>query len=418
MAFARSRCSLAAAMLLLGARSLHAQAAPSPNDPDRLSDAPQIFASSAQKFRVVPIKGLNRPFGMAFLPDGSLIVTERAGRLRIVRNGVVDPKAIDGMPAVLDLRLKGLQDLALHPRFAENRLIYFTYYKPKPGEKDVATATLGRARWDGGYTLQDVRDLFVADAWCATPSASRILFDRDGKLFMTIGVPIRGRAGTAQPEDSQLPGNHVGKVLRLNDDGTAPADNPFVGKPEYRPEIYALGIRNILGLAFHPETGELWAHENGPMGGDEINIIRPGRNYGWPVVSYGRAYSGDPTGDSSGPLTTDHTQPGFESPFLFWVPSIAPSGLAFYTGNAFAAWKGNIFVGAMRGTMLQRIVLNPRGLPTTRETLLAELKQRVRDVQQGPDGLLYVLTDETHGALLRLEPAAGVGATSSGAAVQ
>ena len=400
----RTLRSLLWSALLLTAVTSDAQQAPSPTDADRLPSEPQVLRSSAQAFRVVPIKGLNRPFAMAFLPDGGILVTERAGRLRIVRNGIVDPLPIGGMPEVLDLRLKGLQDLALHPAFERNRLIYFTYYKPKAGEKDLATAVLGRARWSGGHTLDEVRDLFVADAWCATPSASRIVFDRDGKIFMTVGVPIRGRPGTAQPEDSQSPSNHVGKVLRLNDDGSAAADNPFVGNPTYRPEIYAMGIRNILGLALHPDTGELWENENGPMGGDEINIIKPGRNYGWPVVSYGRAYNGDPTGDASGPLTIDHAAPGMEPPFMFWVPSIAPSGLAFYTGDRFKAWKGNIFVGAMRGTLLQRIVLNAKGLPTIRESLLTELKQRIRDVRQGSDGLLYVLTDETHGALLRLEP--------------
>lgn len=403
--------------VLLSALDAGAQQGPTPKDPDRLSGQPQILKSSAHTFRVVPIKGLNRPFALAFLPDGGLLVTERGGRLRIVRNGVVDPQPISGTPEVLDLRLKGLQDLALHPRFEQNRLIYFTYYKPKTGEKDVATAVLGRARWNGGYSLEDVRDVFVADAWCATPSASRIAFDRGGKIFMTVGVPIRGRAGTAQPDDSQSPGNHAGKVLRLNDDGSPAADNPFVGNPAYRPEIYALGIRNILGLAIHPETGELWENENGPMGGDEINVIRPGRNYGWPVVSYGRAYSGDPTGDTSGPLTTAHTAPGMEEPFLFWVPSIAPSGLAFYTGGAFKAWKGNIFVGGMRSTQLQRIVLNAKGYPTVRESLLTELKQRIRDVRQGPDGLLYLLTDETHGAVLRIEPADGPGPSVAGGPV-
>ena len=255
----------------------------------------------AQTFRVVPIKGLNRPFGMAFLPDGGILVTERAGRLRLVRNGIVDPQPIAGMPEVLDLRLKGLQDIALHPEFERNRLIYFMYYKPKAGEKDLATAVLGRARWSGGYMLDDVRDLFVAEAWCATPSASRIIFDREGKIFMTVGVPIRGRAGTAQPEDSQSPSNHAGKVLRLNDDGSAPADNPFAGNPAYRPEIYAMGIRNILGLALHPDTGELWEHENGPMGGDEINIVKSGRNYGWPVILYGRAYRRRPDRRCIGP---------------------------------------------------------------------------------------------------------------------
>ena len=369
------------------------------------------------RFRVTPIKGLSRPFALAFLPDGSMLVTERAGQLRVVRNGVLDPRPIAGMPEVLDVRLKGLQDIALHPRFTENRLIYFTYYKLKPGEKDVATATLGRARWDGGTALSDVKDLFVSDAWCATPSAARIAFDRDGRtLFMAIGVPIRlNRPNTAQPEDSQNPANHAGKVLRLNDDGTAPADNPFVGKAGYKPEIYALGIRNSLGLFVHPQTGELWEHENGPMGGDEINIIKAGKNYGWPVVSYGRAYSGDLTGDTSGPLTPDHNAPDMEPPFLFWVPSIAPSGFLYYTGERFESWKGNLFVGGMRGTVLQRIVLNAKGQPVTREPMLTDLKQRIRDIRQGPDGLIYALTDENHGAILKLEPLAKDDKTTAGA---
>jgi glucose/arabinose dehydrogenase len=395
----------ALALLLLGAAA-GAQQSPQPGAParDTLPDGPQVFSSTAQKFRVVPIKGLERPFSLAFLPDGNMLITERAGRLRIVRNGALDPEPVAGIPPVLDSRLKGMQDIALHPRFAENKLVYFTYYKPKPGEKEVATATLARGRFDGNHALTDVRDLFVSDAWCATPSAARIAFAPDGKIFLSVGVPIRGPVGTAQPDDSQLPGSDAGKVLRLNDDGTIPADNPFVGKPGYKPEIYAIGIRNILGMVIHPQTGELWEHENGPMGGDEINIIKPGRNYGWPTISYGRAYNGDLTGDTSGPTTELHQMPGMEEPFLFWVPSIAPSGLAFYTGDKFEGWKGNIFVGAMRATMLQRIVLNAKGMPILRENLLTDLKQRIRDVRQGPDGLLYLLTDETAGALLRIEP--------------
>jgi len=396
---------VALSLTLFGAAG-RAQQTPNPGDParDTLPNEPQIFSSAGQKFRVVATKGLSRPFALAFLPDGDMLITERAGRLRIVRRGVLDPQPIAGIPAVLDLQLKGLQDVAVHPRFAENQLVYFTYYKPKPGEKDVATAVLARGRFDGGHALTDVRDIFVAEAWCATPSASRIAFAPDGKIFMSVGVPIRGRAGTAQPEDSQNPASHVGKVLRLNDDGSAPLDNPFFGRPDYRPEVYALGIRNILGLVIHPQTGELWEHENGPMGGDEINIIKPGRNYGWPVVSYGRAYSGDLTGGTSGPTTEQHSAPGMEEPFMIWVPSIAISGLAFYTGDQFKSWKGNIFVGARRGTQIQRIVLNARGLPTLRETLLLELKQRIAEVRQGPDGLLYLLTDESAGALLKLEP--------------
>jgi glucose/arabinose dehydrogenase len=395
----------ALALILLGAAA-SAQQSPQPGAPakDTLPNGPQVFSSTAQKFRVVPIKGLERPFSLAFLPDGNMLITERAGRLRIVRNGALDPQPIAGIPPVLDSRLKGMQDIALHPRFAENKLVYFTYYKPKPGEKEVATATLARGRFDGNHALTDVRDLFVSDAWCATPSAARIAFAPDGKIFLSVGVPIRGPAGTAQPDDSQLPGSDAGKVLRLNDDGTIPQDNPFVARPGYKPEIYAIGIRNILGMVIHPQTGELWEHENGPMGGDEINIIKAGRNYGWPTISYGRAYNGDLTGDTSGPTTELHQMPGMEEPFLFWVPSIAPSGLAFYTGDKFEGWKGNIFVGAMRATMLQRIVLNAKGMPILRENLLTELKQRIRDVRQGPDGLLYLLTDETAGALLRIEP--------------
>ena len=392
------------AFVLLGPAS-GAQQVPDPGDAaiDTLRQEPLVFTSAGQQFRVVPTRGLSRPFALAFLPGGEMLVTERAGRLRIVRNGVLDPQPISGIPPVLDLRLKGLQDVAVHPRFAENRWVYFTYYKPKPGEKDVATAVLARGRFDGDHALSDVRDLFVADAWCATPSASRIVFAPDGKIFMSVGVPIRGRAGTAQPEDSQHPANHVGKVLRLNDDGSAPPDNPFAGRSGYRPEIYALGIRNSLGLVIHPQTGELWENENGPMGGDEINIVKPGRNFGWPVVSYGLAYNGDPTGDNSGPTTDRRQAPGMEDPFMVWVPSIAISGMVFYTGT-FEGWKGSIFVGGRRGMQLQRIGLNHKGQSILRESLLLELKQRIAEVRQGPDGLLYLLTDETAGALLRIEP--------------
>ncbi len=402
----RSVAVIAAAAYLSFGIAGSAQQTPNPGDVprDTLPDEPHIFSSAGQALRVVPTKGLSRPFALAFLPNGDILITERAGRLRIVRGGVLDRQPIAGIPPVLDLRLKGLQDVAVHPRYAENQLVYFTYYKPKPGEKDVATAVLARGRFDGGHILTDVRDVFVADAWCATPSASRIAFAPDGKIFMSVGVPIRGRAGTAQPEDSQNPANHVGKVLRLNDDGSAPSDNPFVGRPDYRPEIYALGIRNILGLVIHPQTGELWENENGPMGGDEINIVTPGRNFGWPVVSYGRAYSGDLVGDSSGPMTAQHSAPGMEEPFMFWVPSIAISGMVFYTGDQFEPWKGNIFVGGRRGTQLQRVALNAKGLPILRETLLSELKQRIAEVRHGPDGLLYLVTDENAGALLKIEP--------------
>jgi len=378
-------------------------------------DRPLIFDSSARassgskiagpKFRVVPLRGFNYPYALAFLPDGSMLVTERPGRLRIVRDFKLDPEVISGIPEVLNTRLRGLNDLALHPRFAENHLIYFTYYKPVPGTAN-ARATLARARYDGGHALKEVRDIFSTDTAVSGPSAAKIAFGHDGKIYLAIGIPI-----PRSPEDktsvtvtdAQDPNNYYGKVLRLNDDGSSPADNPFSGRQGYKPELYALGIRNAMGLYVHPETGDLWETENGPQGGDEINIIKAGKNYGWPVISYGRAYSGELTG-GTGPVLDRPDAPGMEQPFLFWVPSIAAAAITFYTGNRFPAWKGNIFVGGLVGTQLHRIVLNKDGLPIRRQALLVELNQRIREVRQGPDGLLYLLTDEEAGSLLRLEP--------------
>jgi glucose/arabinose dehydrogenase len=249
----------------------------------------------------------------------------------------------------------------------------------------------------------------VADAWSQGTSAGRFVFARDGKIFLAVGMPTRHPVGTA--DDAQNPANHAGKVLRLNEDGTAPPDNPFVGKPGYRPEIYALGIRNAMGLCIHPETGELWETENGPMGGDELNIIRAGKNYGWPVVSYGKDYSGNKLGGLSGTTSESPTASGMEDPFLYWMPSPAVTGIVVYTGDKFPNWKGNVFVGAMGSAnlgarQLHRITLAKGGIPQSRgnQTLLSELQQRIRDVRQGPDGLLYLTTDEADGAVLRIEP--------------
>jgi aldose sugar dehydrogenase len=383
---------------------------------DTLPDEPRVFDSSTRgpsgspiagpKFRVVAMKGLSRPYALTFLPDGSMLITERAGRLRIVKNHVLDAEPIAGIPPVLDRNLKGLNDIALHPNFAQNRLLYFTYYKPSPETPDAGPAVLARARYDGGKTLSDVKDILTTSQSINQPSASRIVFGRDGKIYLGIGAPIPARAGSglATTTDAQDPASHFGKVLRLNDDGTVPADNPFVGRAGYKPEIFALGIRNAMGLAVHPETGEIWETENGPQGGDELNIIRAGKNYGWPTISYGRSYSGDVTGNT-GPDSDPPVKEGLEQPLLFWSPSIALSGLAFYTGDRFPEWKGSIFVGGLVGTQLQRIVMNQRGLPIRRDMLLHELRQRIREVRQGPDGLVYLLTDEEAGALLRLEPA-------------
>jgi len=380
-------------------------------------DRPLIFDSTTRgsgggnipgpKFRVVPLRGLEYPYALAFLPDGSMLITERAGRLRIVRDGKLDPRPIAGIPEVVNTRQRGMNDIALHPRFAENHWIYFTYYRPAAGSMANAKATLGRARFDGGYTLSEVRDIFSTDSVVAGPSAAKIVFGRDGKIYMAIGIPIPRPANdavSATTTDAQNPNNYYGKVLRLNDDGTAPNDNPFYGRPGHKPELYALGIRNAMGLYVHPETGEIWETENGPQGGDELNIIKAGKNYGWPVISYGRSYTGEVSG-GTGPASDQPFAPGMEQPWLFWAPSISTAAITFYTGDRFPQWKGNIFVGGLVGAQLHRVVLSPtNGLPTRRQPMLTELKQRIREVKQGPDGLLYLLTDEEAGALLRIEP--------------
>ena len=396
---------------LLAVAAVSSAQEPRPPRPT-LPDSPRLFNSFGQRYRVVPIKGFTHPWAIAFLPDGSMLVSERGlSTLRIVRDGVLDPKPITGLPPMIKpAGSRAGVDLALHPRFAENKLIYFTYWKPKPGDEDVGTAVLARGRYDGGSALSDVVDLFVAEAWVDGPAAARIAFGHDGKIYMIIGAPgFTKRVGNAS--SGQNPGEHGGKVLRLNDDGSTPPDNPFIGRPGFRPEIYALGIRNVGGLTPHPETGEFYATDHGPQGGDEINIIsesQPGLNYGWPVVTYGRAYTFDPKGERSGlpppSIKPPTSAPGMEEPFLYYTPSIATSGIVFYTGDKFPLWKGNIFVGALRGTQLSRIALNRQGLESRRETLLADLGQRIRDVRQGPDGLLYLTTDEEDGAVLRIEP--------------
>jgi len=360
-----------------------------------LPDKPMEFdTGEGQKIRVVVVtKALEYPWSLAFLPDGSMLITERAGRLRIIRNGVLDPQPIAGGPASywtgesgLPGAVHGYMDIALHPRFAENHYVYLTYTKPIDEKR--RTVAIARGKFDG-RALSEVRD--IVDTGAA--GTSRIAFGRDGTLFMTT-------TGN-NPQDPNTLG---GKVLRFNDDGSIPKDNPFVGKAGYKPEVYTLGHRSSLGLAVHPGTGEMWLNENGPNGGDEINILKPGANYGWPLVSYGRTYPG--------PWQSERpTHEGFEPPVVFWVPAIAVSGMAFYTGDRFPKWKGDVFVGSLRtgeipGTgHLERILFNEKMQELRREALLRELRQRIRDVRQGPDGLLYLLTDEKEGAVLRIEPA-------------
>ena len=358
----------------------------------------EFDTGEGQRIRVsVVSRGLTYPWSMVFLPDGAMLVTERTGKLRIIRNGVLDPQPIAGVPQSHYAGISGepgavhgLMDIALHPRFSENRLVYFSYTKPLDGGKR-STSALARGRWDG-KALADVRDIFVAEVGGPGSGASRIAFGRDGTLFMTVGG-----------NDPQDPKNHGGKVLRLRDDGTAPTDNPFVKREGYKPEIYSMGHRTSLGLTIHPTTGDIWQNENGPNGGDEINVIRSGNNYGWPIVSFGRTYQGPWQSEKP-------THERFEAPLVFWMPSIAVSGMTFYTGNRLSKWKGDVFVGSLRtgeipGTgHLERILFNEKMEELRRESLLVELRQRIRDVRQGPDELLYVLTDAEDGAVLRIEP--------------
>jgi glucose/arabinose dehydrogenase len=382
------RVTLTAALACLLAINAHAQ----------LPDQPVVVPSADGPIRVVPVvTGLSHPWSMAFLPNGDVLVTERAGRLRLIANGVLDPTPIDGVPVVHAVRLSGLMDIALHPDFEQNRFVYLTYTKNiQPEPLEVAT-TLARGRLEG-HTLVDVQDIFTTDTWPGNGgSASRITFGPDGLLYMTTGA---SNGLFAQEPDSVR-----GKVLRLRDDGTPAPGNPFIGREGYRPEIFSLGHRNQLGLAFNPITGDLWNSEMGPNGGDEVNIIRPARNYGWPLVSYGRTYEG--------PFVSNPPwREGIELPWAHWTPGISPSGLSFYTGDKyFPSWNMSVFIGSVRvgqipGTgHLSRIQFDDNGDERRRELLLTTLGQRIRDVRQGPDGYLYLLTDEDDGALLRLERA-------------
>jgi aldose sugar dehydrogenase len=348
-----------------------------------------------RRLRLVVVKGLNQPWSMAFLPDGAILVTERPGRLPIVRDGVLDPQPVQGLPQIQAQGLAGLMDLALHPRFAENKLVYFSYHKPPSGGQGQGVITLARGRWDGA-ALVDVQDIFSA---LPDGNASRIIFGRDGMIYMSIGIGDPPAAARAQD-----PNDLAGKVVRLRDDGTVPPDNPFVGRAGYRPEIYTMGHRNPLGLTLQPDTGTVWETEDGPNGGDEVNILQAGKNYGWPVVSFGRFYLG--------PRVSDNPyREGMELPVVYWVPAIAVSGLTFYTGDKFPAWKNHLFVGGMRqgevprSGHLERVDFNAKWEELHRESMFRDLQQRIRDVRQGPDGLLYLLTAENDGSLIRIEPA-------------
>jgi glucose/arabinose dehydrogenase len=350
----------------------------------------QPYRSEEHAFRVVTlVEGLEHPWSLAFLPDGSMLVTERPGRLRMIANGKLDPKPVEGLPAVVEQGQGGLFDIVLHPDFEKNRFVYFAFNAR--GERGLTGTELARAKLSEGR-LEDVHVLFRQDpkGRGGQHFGGRIVFDRAGYLYLTLGE--RG-----DRERAQRPGDHAGSVIRLHDDGRVPADNPFAGKAGWKPEKYDLGHRNMQGAALHPQTGALWTHEHGPQGGDEVNVIRPGVNYGWPVITYGVNYV---TGTKIGEGTQ---KAGMAQPLYYWVPSIAPSGMAFYTGERFPRWKGDLFVGALRGQMLVRLKLDGEKV-LKEERLLKGVLGRIRDVRAGPDGYLYLLTDESNGVLARLEP--------------
>lgn len=333
-------------------------------------------------------QGLEHPWALAFLPDGRMLVTERPGRLRILESdGTLTTEPVPGVPEVAARGQGGLLDIALHPDFESNRLVYLSY--SLLGENGMTTA-VSRARFENGR-LEELERIFTAEPFSGTTHhfGSRLVFDRDGHLFITVGD--RGEKKRAQDIN-----DHAGSLIRLHDDGSIPEDNPFVGQEDARPEIFSYGLRNPQGLTLHPETGVLWEHEHGPRGGDEVNTPQKGLNYGWPVITYGMAYTGGTIGEGT------HRE-GMEQPLLHWSPSIAPSGMDFYDGAHFEGWQGDLFVGALVRTHLVRLEVENEEI-VGEEKLLEERGQRVRDVRSGPDGYLYVVIDDPDAEILRLTP--------------
>jgi aldose sugar dehydrogenase len=338
---------------------------------------------------VVVAKGLDHPWGLAFLPDGRMLVTERAGRMRIVeRDGRLN-EPLAGLPPVVAAGQGGLLDVVLHPQFASNRLVYWSYSESGGGGAGTAVA---RATLDGN-TLANVQVIFRQVPKVSGGNnhfGSRLVWSRDGKLFIGLGDRFNRK------DDAQTLDNHMGKVVRIEADGRPVADNPFAQRSSAKAEIWSYGHRNIQGAALHPATGELWTVEHGPQGGDELNVPAAGANHGWPVITYGRNYGiGTKIGDGT-------ERADVAAPLRYWIPSIAPSGLAFLTSDRYPGWKGNVFIGALRGSYLARLELDGRKV-VREEQLLAERNARIRDVRQGPDGWLYVLTDSADGQIWRLE---------------
>jgi glucose/arabinose dehydrogenase len=421
---------LAGAALAITGTAVMAQNAPRPAQGDApparqrpagppptatLGDGPWDAQSWNGKLHIeVVTKGLDHPWGMAFLPDGGILVTERPGRLRVIRDGKLDPAPIQGLPPIYATGISGLTDIVLDPNFASNHLIYLSYSKAAPDTppgtnpaQTEATLAVMRAKWDGGHQLTEVKDIFVADAWYGKPPlppkccgqgpasgsfGGRLAIGGDGKLYVTSGDRNFG-------EKVQDPSNHFGKILRLNLDGSVPSDNPYVGREGYKPEIWSTGHRNQLGLFYDAPTGRLWESEFGPRGGDEINLIVKGGNYGWIDVTQGNHYNGEPSHKGIRDVE------GYIDPVWAFPPSGNPGNIAIYHGSLFPAWEGDMLLPNMsRPPALVHMKISPDGHITGSENLLENLGQRLRDVRVGPDGAVYVLTDETAGALLKITP--------------
>jgi glucose/arabinose dehydrogenase len=368
-----------------------------------------VHRSAYHDYRIVTVaEGFERPWSIAFLPGGDMLVTERPGRLRIIRNGMLLPDPVPGVPEVFAQGQGGLLDVATHPDFTSNRLIYLSFSKPNPTGTHATTAVV-RGHFENDR-LSGVEEIFEAVTQGRGHYGSRLAFDRNNFLFITLGDRQAPARGDLEAHPAQNLSNHHGSIIRLHDDGRVPADNPFVDQRGALPEIWSYGHRNVQGLAIHPETGDIWANEHGPQGGDELNLIRPGVNYGWPVIGYGVNYG-------SGAAIHEGThREGMETPVHFWVPSIGISGLLIYTGDRFPEWRGDLFVGGMVGQQLARLTMDGQRVEIE-ETLVqrVEIEEtlvhgmgRIRDVRQGPDGYIYLAIDHRQGEptpIVRLEPA-------------
>ncbi len=385
----------------------HGEQAPTPIPAAALDTSPRVLDVQGGKIRVVTVAtGLFHPWSLSFLPDGrGILVAERDGKLRMIRDGALVPAPVWTSPTPRGTGADSLHSVAVHPQFAQNSLVYMSY--PKQGERGT-TLAIARGHLKGS-TLGDVEEIFVSDSWETGGNlAGRMLFGPDGSLYVTIGdrdrICCNGSDDTSLRMKAQDTGNHIGKTLRIRDDGGVPRDNPFVGRAGAKAEVFTYGHRNGYGLAFHPETGELWQAEIGPLGGDEVNILLPGHNYGWPLVSMGRNYTGSLVSDQP------WTRPGMDNPRMFWVPSISPSSVMFVTSDKFPRWKNNMLVGSLNGLSIQRIAFDQPSQAEQREPLLRSMNIRFRDVVQGPDGFLYVATElgsggnVADGTILRIEP--------------